>query len=299
MKKTGKIIWNIISAIISIVLCAAIGLSLLMATIMREQREYLASDGLRDQIQETKLEDIKFIKNGEKITMMDYLIDKVETYVESKLPSMSKFSGYAVDKVLSSEKVTQSIRDHVIELVDYVLYTDTQIAQERVDKNVSIRENEDFMPEEAKSIDDFIDRVIKTVTLEVVEDVSGMDIDQLIITLSEDNVKKYETYAIILFVIVILINIFRFENNFLYAGISLVVCGVGIKVLQNKYASLVEGGEDLASYVFLKPFMDSLSENAMTLLVAAMVLVGLFLVLLLVRPKIVEIIKNSRKSKTA
>ena len=233
MKNKKRTIWNIVSAIISVVLCVAMGLSLLMSTIMKEQREYLTSEELRNQIQETKLEDIKFIKDGQKITLMDYLTNKVEEYVETKIPVLSKFSGYAVDKILSSERVTQSIRNHVIELIDYILYTDTQIAQERIENKISIRENEDFMPEKANNIDDFVDRVIKTATLEVVEDVSGMDINQLIITLSEDNVEKYETYTIIFFVMMILINILRFENSFLYGGLALAICGIGIKVLQS------------------------------------------------------------------
>ena len=292
MKNKKRTIWNIVSAIISVVLCVAMGLSLLMSTIMKEQREYLTSEELRNQIQETKLEDIKFIKDGQKITLMDYLTNKVEEYVETKIPVLSKFSGYAVDKILSSERVTQSIRNHVIELIDYILYTDTQIAQERIENKISIRENEDFMPEKANNIDDFVDRVIKTATLEVVEDVSGMDINQLIITLSEDNVEKYETYTIIFFVMMILINILRFENSFLYGGLALAICGIGIKVLQSKHASLVEGGEDLASYVFLKPFMDSLTENAITLLVIAMGLVGLFLLFILLRPRIKDLFKK-------
>ncbi len=300
MKNTKKSIWNVISAIISIVLCVAIGLSLLMATMMKEQREYLASEGLRNQIQSTKLDEIKFIKNGEKMTLMDYLTGKVEDYVAQKLPKLSKFSGYAVDKVLSSEMVTQSIRDHVIDLLDYVLYTDTQLAQQRVDDKVSIRENEDFMPENARNIDDFIDRVIKTVTLEVVEDISEMDIDQITVALSEDNVKKYEKIAIILFVVMILINILRFENAFLFSGIALVVCGVGIKFVQNKYSSLVEGGEDLVTYIYLKPYMDSLTENAVTILMIAMGLIAVFLVLLLLRPRIKELLQGAmKKSKTA
>ena len=298
MKNSKKTIWNVISAIISIILCVGIGLSLLMATLMREQREYLASEGLRNQIQSTELEEIKFIKNGEKMTLMDYLVDKVEDYVAQKLPKLSKFSGYAVDKILSSERVTQSIRDHVIDLLDYVLYTDTQLAQQRVDNNVSIRENEDFMPEEAKNIDDYIDRVIKTVTLEVVEDISGMDIDQITVALSEDNAKKYEKIAIILFVVMILINVLRIENAFLFGGIALAVSGVGIKLVQSKYSSLVEGGEDLVTYIYLKPYMDSLTENAVKMLVIAMALVGVFLVLLLLRPRIKELFQ-SKKSKTA
>ena len=298
MKNSKKTIWNVITAIISIILCVGIGLSLLMATMMREQREYLASEGLRNQIQSTELDEIKFIKNGEKMTLMDYLIDKVEDYVAQKLPKLSKFSGYAVDKILSSERVTQSIRDHIIDLLDYVLYTDTQLAQQRVDNNVSIRENEDFMPEEAKSIDDFIDRVIKTVTLEVVEDISGMDIDQITVALSEDNAKKYEKIAIILFVVMILINVLRFENAFLFGGIALAISGVGIKLVQSKYSSLVEGGEDLVTYIYLKPYMDSLTENAVKMLVIAMALVGVFLVLLLLKPRIKELFQ-SQKSKTA
>ena len=298
MKNSKKTIWNVISAIISIILCVGIGLSLLMATLMREQREYLASEGLRNQIQSTELDEIKFIKNGEKMTLMDYLVDNVEDYVAQRLPKLSKFSGYAVDKILSSERVTQSIRDHIIDLLDYVLYTDTQLAQQRVDNNVSIRENEDFMPEEAKNIDDYIDRVIKTVTLEVVEDISGMDIDQITVALSEDNAKKYEKIAIILFVVMILINVLRIENAFLFGGIALAVSGVGIKLVQSKYSSLVEGGEDLVTYIYLKPYMDSLTENAVKMLVIAMALVGVFLVLLLLRPRIKELFQ-SKKSKAA
>lgn len=298
MKNSKKTIWYSVTSVISIILCVAIGLSLLMATIMREQREYLASEDLRNQIQSTELDEIKFIKNGEKMTLMDYLTDKVEDYVAQKIPKLSKFSGYAVDKILSSERVTQSIRNHIIDLLDYVLYTDAKLAQQRVEDNVSIRENEDFMPEKAKSIDDFVDRVIKTVTLEVVEDVSEMDIDQIIVDLSEENAEKYEKIATILLVVMVLINILRIENAFLFGGIALAISGVGIKLVQSKYSSLIDGGEDLVTYIYLNPYMNALSESAVKLLVFAMALVGVFLLLLLLKPRIKELLQSTRK-KTA
>ena len=300
MKVNKRTIWNIFSTVISIILCVAIGISLLMGTMTKKQREYLASDDLKTQIENTKLNDIKFIMDGKKITLVDYLANKVEEYVEKKLPELSKFSGYAVEKILSSDRVTQSIHKYLIELLDYILYADVEEAKMRVENNVSIRDNQEFAPEEARNIDDFVDRVVKTVTLECVEDISEMDIDNIIVTLSEENAQKYETIAIILFVVLILINIIKFENIFLYSAMALTVTGIGIKIVQNQHASLLEGGEDLATYVFVKPYIDMLTGNSNTMLLIAFALLAVFLFLALFSNRIKELIMGYiKKDKTA
>mgnify|MGYP007053710655 CR=1 FL=1 len=67
------------------------------------------------------------------------------------------------------------------------------------------------------------------------------------------------------------------------------LCGIIIKVAQNKFDAMNLGNEDLVGYVFLKPLADAYSTNATIGFIAGLILIGLFIAaLFLLSPKPTE-----------
>lgn len=285
MKKTKTKAYNIFSVVLSVVLCVALAVTLLCATAIKEEREYLTSSKFEGQIQSMKPGEIKFISNGEKVTLQDYLTKYVRDYLEKVLPNLAPFSGYAVDAVLSSNLVSNEMRDQLFDAVDYILFSDSQEAKERVEQGITIEENEDFNVRNADNIEELVDTTIQLVVLGYVEDMTGVTIDEIIIILSEDTLSTLNIISIILVILLVLLNIKGLENIFMYLTASLSVYSVGIKLIENEFISATAGKEDLANYIFVKPFIESFSENLTGALILALVLILIFVAVVLVGNK--------------
>ncbi len=275
-KKTLSLILKIIQIIISIALCIASTVSMLGATLITVARDYLQSEQFQTQIDTTDLGTVRFMMNGQKITINDYIRARAEDYIKDKMPTFSLFSNYAVDQLVSSQLVDTVLKSEVYSLVDYFLNTTVEDAQYRIDNNITLADNEDLNPENAESVEDAISIYARKYVLESIEDVAGMSTDSLIILISEETVSKLITLSVVLLVVLVAVNILTLFNSLIYGGIVSILYGIVIKTAQGKFAEMTVGKEDLVTYVFLKPLVDTYSSNATIAFIVGIVLILLF-----------------------
>ena len=275
-KKTVKLILNILKTVISIILVLASTVSLLGATLISVARDYLQSEQFTEQIETTDLSTVKFMINGERVTVFEFARDAASDYLEDKMPSFYPFGNYAVDAIVTSELVNATIKSEVYKLIDYFLNTKVEDAEYRIENNITLQDNEEFNIENAKTPEETISIYARLMVLQTIENTAGMSTDNFIILISEKTVSKLITLAVVLIVALVAINITTIFNNILYGGVIGLLYGIVIKVAQGKFDQWNAGVEDLVGYVFLKPLADQYSTNATIGIVVGVILVALF-----------------------
>lgn len=275
-KKTVKLILNILKTVISIILVLASTISLLGATLISVARDYLQSEQFAEQIETTDLSTVKFMINGERVTVLEFARDAASDYLEDKMPSFYPFGNYAVDAIVTSELVNATIKSEVYKLLDYFLNTKVEDAEYRIENNITLQDNEEFNIENAKTPEETISIYARLMVLQTIENTAGMSTDNFIILISEKTVSKLITLAVVLLVALVAINITTIFNNLLYGGAIGLLYGIVIKVAQGKFDQWNAGVEDLVGYVFLKPLADQYSTNATIGIVVGVILVALF-----------------------
>ena len=275
-KKTVKLILNILKKVISIILVLASTVSLLGATLINVARDYLQSEQFTEQIETTDLSTVKFMINGERVTVLEFARDAASDYLEDKMPSFYPFGNYAVDAIVTSELVNATIKSEVYKLLDYFLNTKVEDAEYRIENNITLQDNEEFNIENAKTPEETISIYARLMVLQTIENTAGMSTDNFIILISEKTVSKLITLAVVLIVALVAINITTIFNNILYGGVIGLLYGIVIKVAQGKFDQWNAGVEDLVGYVFLKPLADQYSTNATIGIVVGVILVALF-----------------------
>ena len=275
-KKTVKLILNILKTVISIILVLASTVSLLGATLINVARDYLQSAQFTEQIETTDLSTVKFMINGERVTVLEFARDAASDYLEDKMPSFYPFGNYAVDAIVTSELVNATIKSEVYKLLDYFLNTKVEDAEYRIENNITLQDNEEFNIENAKTPEETISIYARLMVLQTIENTAGMSTDNFIILISEKTVSKLIKLAVVLLVALVAINITTIFNNILYGGVIGLLYGIVIKVAQGKFDQWNAGVEDLVGYVFLKPLADQYSTNATIGIVVGVILVALF-----------------------
>lgn len=275
-KKTVSLILKVFKTVISIILVVASTVSLLGATLINVARDYLQSEEFHEQIETTDLGTVKFMVDGQKITVNEYARVRVADYLDDKMPSFFPFGNYAVDAVVSSEVVNNAVKTEVYNLVDYFLNTSVEDAEYRIENNITIANNEELNPENAETVEDTISIYARGFVLQSIENASKMSTDNLIILVSEETVTKLITLAVVLLVVLVVINIKTVFDNLLYGGAIGLLYGIVIKVAQSKFDEMNAGMEDLVGYVFLKPLADTYSANATIGFIVGVILIALF-----------------------
>lgn len=275
-KKTVKRILNILKTVISIILAVASTVSLLGATLISVARDYLQSEQFTEQIETTDLSTVKFMIDGQKVTVLDFARDAASDYIEDKMPSFYPFGNYAIDAIVTPNLVNTVIKTEVYKLVDYFLNTKVEDAEYRIENNIMLQDNEEFNIENAKTAEDALSIYARLMVLQTIENTAGMSTDNFIILISEKTVSKLITLAVVLLVVLVVINITTIFNNLLYGGMVGLLYGIVIKVSQGKFDEWNKGLEDLVGYVFLKPLADAYSPNATTGIIVGVILIALF-----------------------
>lgn len=309
MNKTLSLILHIISAVLSVILSVALLASLLGATLIGVGRGHLTSDAFNSQIDNADLPSLTFTQKGEKITLGEYARNYAEEYVEkyieentqSVFPFDDLFSfgdysitDYAVDKFLASETIDLAIKTEIHSIIDYFLYSDVNEAKQRIENGVTLQNNPDLDPQSATTFEEEIGIEIKLFVFEYIETLTGITCDQIIILLSEDTANILKNISLGLAIGLIIINIRSVFNALGYLGVvSCAYSGI-ITFIQNKFEEYHIGNEDLASYEFIKPLMDTCSPYADRALTYGIILLGLFVVATV----IVIIIKKRRNGST-
>lgn len=288
-KKTTSTIINILKIFISIVLAVCATVSMLGATLINVGRNYINSDEFKTQVNTTDLSTVKFIVGNEKTTVGEYMKESAKDYIESKNKYFFSFAQTAVDQILSSEFVNNVVKTEVFYLVDFFINSDSEEAQNRLDNNVSVDTVLELDPKNAKSVEDAIRIYMRSFVVTNLEKTAKMPSDKFIVFLSQDTVTKLIVLSIVLLVALIAINYKSILKVLLYGGFSSMLCGIIIKVAQNKFDAMNLGNEDLVGYVFLKPLADAYSTNATIGFIAGFILIGLFIAsLFLLSPKTEE-----------
>lgn len=275
-KKTVKRILNILKTVISIILAVASTVSLLGATLISVARDYLQSEQFTEQIETTDLSTVKFMIDGQKVTVLDFARDAASDYIEDKMPSFYPFGNYAIDAIVTPNLVNTVIKTEVYKLVDYFLNTSVEDAEYRIENNIMLQDNEEFNIENAKTTEDALSIYARLMVLQTIENTAGMSTDNFIILISEKTVSKLITLAVVLLVVLVIVNIATIFNNLLYGGLVGLLYGIVIKVSQGKFDEWNRGLEDLVGYVFLKPLADEYSANATIGFIVGIILIVLF-----------------------
>lgn len=265
MNKSFKFISVIISVIISVVLIFTTTATILLST----GRDYLNSSKFDIQVENTDLSSLKFIYNGEKITLEKYVKDYVNSNIDNIIldkaspyysdlwfPFADALTDYTVDKVFSSDYVNKIVKSEFKEIVDYFLHSNVDEAKQRIEDGVSLDKNPQLNPENASDYEEKISAQVKLAILQYVEEESEMSCDEIIVLFSADTASTLKSVSIILVVILLLINIKNIPNVFIYLALFLCGCGSAINYIQNTFENHFEGMQDLITYEFLNPVMN-------------------------------------------
>ena len=276
-KKTKMLILNILKTTISIILVVVSTVSLLGATLISVARDYLQSEQFTEQIETTDLSSVKFMVNGERVTVLEFARDAASDYLKDKMPSFYPFGNYAVDAIVTADLVNKTIKTEVYKLVDYFLNTKVEDAEYRVENNITLQQNEEFNIENAKTPEEAISIYARLMVLQTIENTAGMSTDNFIILISEKTVSKLITLAVFSIIALAVVNVTTIFNNLIYGGEIGLIYGIVIKIAQSKFDEWNKGVEDLVGYVFLKPLADAYSSNATTGIIVGIIFVVLFI----------------------
>ena len=307
MNKTLSVILNIISAALSVVLSVALLFSLIGATLIGVGRAYLTSEEFNSQIDNTELSLLTFTQKGEKITLGEYTREFAEEYVENYIEENTKASSfpfkdlfslgnfsitdYAVDMFLNSETIDKAIKTEVHSIIDYFLYNDPAEARERLNNGITLQNNPELNLGNAETFDEEISIKIKLFVLEFVEDITGISCDKIIILLSEETAIKLKNISIGLAIAIIVVNVRRIFNALGYLGAVSLTYSEIITLIQNKFEEFHQGKQELVSYEFLKPLLDTYTPYADRALTYGLVLLSIFFLATV----IIILIKKRRK----
>ena len=266
--------------IVSIILSALLTASVLGAVAISGAREYLKSDGFQEQVKTADLNELKFKVKGQTVTVNDYVCQSatkfVEQALESKYSFASMFANVAVEAVLSNDIVEKAIKEEVFELVDYFLDSDRDEAKQRIENNISSKDNTELDPSGAKTPEEAVKRYVRSFVIQNIESTTGISSDRIIVLFSEKTVKNLILISVLLCVALVAVNFPNVFNALLYGGAVSFVCGIAIKIAQSKFETANEGATDLIGYVFLKPLADAYSPSAVKAFIAGIVLLLIF-----------------------
>lgn len=270
MKKYAKP-YKIVSIILSVIICICLAVSLFCATIISGAKVYLISDKFDAQIESMDLSSLKFIHNGEKITLdkyvKNYVSKEIEDYVRNNplsdftnllYPFAGTITDLAVDQLLSSDYVNNVVKSQIHSIVDYFIVDgDVDAAKERIEKGITLETNPEFNSDNASSFDEKVNMEVKKAVFQYIEAESGLTIDQIIILVSFETVNTLTTICSVLTLLLVLINIPYLWTDLLYFGIFANIYSAMLYVLEFKFNEKFREMSDLVSYQFLKPIMDA------------------------------------------
>ena len=267
MKKPNII--KIISIILSVVLSVALSFTLVTTTLISVGRDYFASQEFDYMVDNTDLATMKFVYNGEKITLekfvKNYVTEKIENHIQNNplsdytdilFPIFDSITDFTVDKALSSEFIDTTVKTEVHSIIDYFLYSNVNEAKERIENGITLENNVSLNPENATTYEERIKAEVKLAVFKYIEEESGKSCDEIIVLLSEDNISKLKTISVILFALLLIVSIPTFPSSFIFVALSMIIYKFQITSYISNFKERFAGNEDLISYEFIKPLTD-------------------------------------------
>ncbi len=293
-KKKTKIL-KIASVVLSIIISIALALSLVALTILSVGRDYLTSDEFNSTIDSTDLAAMKFVHNGEKITLeryvKDYVTENIEEHIKNNplsnftnflYPLADSITDFAVDKALSSDFINNTVKNEVHSIFNYFLYSDVDEAKQRIKDGITLESNYKLNPENAPTFEERVSAEVKMAVFKYIEQEAGISCDEIIILVSEKTISDLKTITIVLFVLLVLVSIPKFPSIFML--INLVLHGYKGQI----YSCIVDfkehfkSMEDLISYKLLEPLIELLMPHADRAYDIGIIFSALFVVSLIV-----------------
>ncbi len=269
MKKCAKP-YKIISIILSVIVCIALSVSLLGATIISGAKVYLISDKFDAQIESADLSTLTFVYNGEKITLekyvKDYVSNEIEDYIRNNpfsdftnllYPFAGTITDFAVDQVLSSDYVNKAVKLQVHSIVEYFIAGDVEKAKERIENGITLETNPELNSDNASSFEEKVNIEVKKAVLQYIEAESGFSSDQIVILMSFETVNTLMTICEILAILLILINIPFVLRSLIYLGVAANIYSAMLYIVVYNFNQKYKEMSDLVSYQFLKPIVDN------------------------------------------
>ena len=267
--KNAKII-KIISVILSVVLSVALAISLASATLISVARDYFSSQEFDSMVYNTDLSTMKFIYNGEKMTLerfvKDYVTEKIENHIQNNplsnftdflFPIFDSITDFTVDKALSSEFIDKTVKGEVSSIIDYFLYSDADEAKDRIKNGVTLDNNVALNPENTSNYEERIKAEVKLAVFKYIEEESGKSCDEIIVLMSKDNISSIKTISFVLFALLLIVSIPIFPGNFIAVALSMFIFKIQLSSFVNGLKSSFAGNEDLISYQFIKPLTEA------------------------------------------
>ncbi len=306
MKKIkSSTVKKVVFAIISVALSISLAGVLLVTTLMYDARSYLTSQEFSNQIDNTDLSTLTFMRNGEKITLerfvKDYVAENIQHHIKNNavsgylsflFPLADSITDYTVDKALSSEYVNSVVKTEVHEIVNYILYSDVEEAEQRIRLGIDIHTNPYLNPNNTQNFEERVSAEVKLAVFDYIEAESGYSIDEIIVALSEKTLESYKlkVVSLVLFLLLAVFNMASSVNLLVYfSGTALAYCGA-FAVIQNNFATHFAGNEDLISHQFIKPLMNLYVPYGEKALVIGIVAFVLFVVI-----KVVQTVIKKKK----
>ena len=269
MKKYAKP-YKIISIVISIIVCIALSLSLLAATIISGAKMYLISDKFDAQIESADLSSLTFIYNGEKITLeryvKEYVSNEIEDYIRNNpfsdftdllYPFAGTITDYAIDQVLSSNYVNKAVKTQVHSIAEYFISGDVEKAKERIENGITLETNPELNSDNASSFEEKVNIEVKKAVFQYIEAESGTTCDRIIVLMSSEMVDTLMTICEILAILLLLINIPFAWRSLVYLGVTANVYSAMLYFVVHNFNEKYKEMSDLVSYQFLKPIVDN------------------------------------------
>ncbi len=296
---------KIVFAVLSVILSVCLAGVLVVTTLMYDARSYLTSQEFSDKIDTTDLSTLTFMRNGEKITLeqfvKDYVTENIQDHIKNNsvsgylsflFPLADSITDYTVDKALSSEYVNKVVKTEVHEIINYIVYSDVEEAEQRIRLGIDIHTNPYLNPNNTNNFEERVSAEVKLAVFDYIEAESGYSIDEIIVALSEKTLESYKlkVVSLVIFLLLAVLNMSAPANLLAYFGGTAFVYYGALAVIQNNFVTHFTGNEDLISYQFVKPLMDMYVPYGDKALIIGIVAFVLFAVVKVIQ----KIIKNKK-----
>ncbi len=301
---------TIVFAVLSVILCVCLAGVLVVTTLMYDARSYLTSQEFSDKIDTTDLSTLTFVRNDEKITLeqfvKDYVTENIQYHIKNNtashylsgyisflFPLADSITDYTVDKALSSEYVNKVVKNEVHEIIEYILYSDVEEAEQRIRLGIDIHTNPYLSPDNTDNFEDRVSAEVKLAVFDYIEAESGKSIDEIIVALSEKTLESYKlkVISLALFLLLAVFNISSPVNLLAYFSVIAFAYYGAFAVIQDNFATYFAGNEDLISYQFIKPLMDLYVPYSDKAIVIGIVALALFVAI-----KVIMAIAKKKKA---
>ncbi len=266
---------KIVKYIVAVILTLVFVFSALGATALSGARKYLDSESFRTEINSLDLKTVKFETANGTTTVLDYIYGMVQTSISESVLKRFSVSKDMIASIISQDIVEKSVKEAVLECVDYYMHSDYKEAKQRIKTHTEVTHD-------TVTIADFSDPAslikayVTNVIYSTVENSIERSSDDLIVLLSKNTQNLMTAIAVISGILLLAVCLMTSVlQSLLFFGQASLIYGIVIKICQLRFES-IQPDKTLVGYVVLEPLADSYSVNANIGIIAGILLIGIF-----------------------